>query len=81
MSPAASQLFERDVINDQSRANFRVELMQHWISKFRRLEWVREELGDVAREWERIEEQRRAQAPTTRERVPRAGLHPYWQCC
>lgn len=65
------QLFERDVINDQEPYNFRVELMQHWISKFRRLEWVREELGDVAREWERIEEQRRAQAPTTRERVLR----------
>lgn len=65
------QLFERDVINDQEPYNFRVALMQQWISKFRRLEWVREELGPVAREWERLEEQRRAQAPTTRERARR----------
>jgi hypothetical protein len=65
------QLFERDVINDQEPYNFRVALMQQWISKFRRLEWVREELGDVAKEWEWIEEQRRAQAPTARERVLR----------
>lgn len=61
------RLFERDVINDQEPYLFRVTLMQQWISKFRRLEWVREELGEVAREWERIEEQRRAQAPTARE--------------
>jgi hypothetical protein len=65
------QLFERDVINDQEPYNFRVALMQQWVSKFRRLEWVREELGEVAKEWEKLEQQRRAQAPTTRERARR----------
>lgn len=65
------QLFERDVINDQEPYNFRVALMQQWLSKFRRLEWVREELGDIAKEWEKLEEQRRAKAPTARERARR----------
>ncbi|HXV43278.1 MAG TPA: hypothetical protein VEC96_09460, partial [Anaerolineae bacterium] len=65
------QLFERDVINDQEPYNFRVALMQQWISKFRRLEWVREELGEVAKEWEKLEHQRRAQAPTAGERALR----------
>jgi hypothetical protein len=65
------RLFERDVINDQEPYNFRVALMQQWISKFRRLEWVREELGDIARQWDKQEEQRRAQAPTARERARR----------
>ncbi|MBI1879833.1 MAG: PD40 domain-containing protein [Chloroflexi bacterium] len=65
------QLFERDVINDQEPYNFRVALMRQWISKFRRLEWVREELGDVAKQWEKLEEQRRAQAPTPREQARR----------
>jgi|GEM_PF-914871 len=65
------RLFERDVINDQEPYLFRVRLMRQWISKFRRLEWVREELGEVAQQWEKIEEQRRAQAPTTGERALR----------
>ncbi|MBE7470250.1 MAG: hypothetical protein DPW09_13255 [Anaerolineae bacterium] len=65
------RLFERDVINDQEPYLFRIMLMQQWISKFRRLEWVREELGEVAQQWEKIEEQRRAQAPTTGERALR----------
>jgi hypothetical protein len=65
------QLFERDVINDQEPYSFRIALMQQWISKFRRLEWVREELGDVAKEWEKLEQQRRDQAPTATERAVR----------
>lgn len=65
------RLFERDVTNDQEPYLFRIMLMQQWISKFRRLEWVREELGEVAQQWEKIEEQRRAQAPTTGERALR----------
>lgn len=65
------RLFERDVINDQEPYQFRVALMRQWISKFRRLEWVREELGEVARQWEKIEEQRRAKAPTAGERALR----------
>jgi Tol biopolymer transport system component len=65
------RLFERDVINDQEPFAFRVGLMQQWINKFRRLEWVREELGDIARQWDKEEEQRRAQAPTARERARR----------
>jgi len=65
------QLFERDVINDQEPYSFRIALMQQWISKFRRLEWVPEELGDVAKEWEKLEQQRRAQAPTPAERALR----------
>ncbi len=63
------QLFERDVINDQEPYFFRVALMQQWVSKFRRLEWVREELGQVVKQWEQLEQQRRAQEPTPVERA------------
>jgi hypothetical protein len=71
VTSALRQLFERDVINDQEPYHFRVALMKQWISRFRRLEWVREELGDVARQWDKLEEQRRAEAPTARERARR----------
>jgi Skp family chaperone for outer membrane proteins len=65
------ELFERDVLNDPEPYSFRVALMQQWVNKFRRLEWVREELGEVARQWAHQEQQRRAQAPTTLERAIR----------
>jgi hypothetical protein len=65
------QLFERDVINNQEPYNFRVALMQQWIAKYRRLEWVRAELGEIAKQWKELEQQRRAKAPTPVERAMR----------
>ena len=65
------RLFERDIINNQEPYEFRVEFLQLWLNKFRRIEWVREELGEVAQEWEQLEQQRRAEAPTPLERVLR----------
>jgi hypothetical protein len=64
-------LFERDVLNSQEPYEFRVELLQRWLNKFKQLAWVREELGEVAEEWERLEQQRRAEAPTPLEQAIR----------
>ncbi|MFN8458032.1 MAG: hypothetical protein U0401_25830 [Anaerolineae bacterium] len=63
------RLFERDIINDQEPYFFRVALMQQWLNKFRRLEWAREELGEVVKQWEQLERQRRASEPTPVERA------------
>jgi hypothetical protein len=65
------QLFERDVINDKEPYEFRVELVEIWLNKFKRLDWVVEELGETAVEWKRLEMQRRAEAPTTVEKARR----------
>ncbi len=65
------QLFERDVINDKEPFEFRVELVEIWLNKFKRLDWVVEELGEVAVEWKQLEMQRRAEAPTTAEKARR----------
>ncbi len=64
-------LFNRDVINNQEPYEFRVGLLQLWLSEFKRLEWIREELGKVAKQWERRERQRRIQSPTTVEQARR----------
>ncbi len=45
-------LFERDVINDDEPYQFRMIVMQRWLHKFKRLDWVHEEIGEVARQWE-----------------------------
>jgi Flp pilus assembly protein TadG len=68
---ALRTLFERDVINDREPYEFRLGLVQLWLNKFNRLEWVREELGPIVREWQQLEEQRRREAPTRRERLMR----------
>jgi hypothetical protein len=62
-------LFERDVIDSQEPYQFRVEILQRWLTEFKRLEWVREELSEVAKEWERRELERQAQAPTVRDKA------------
>jgi hypothetical protein len=65
------QLFERDILNDQEPYEFRIGLVQLWLSKFKRIDWIREELGEVVGQWKKLEEQRRAEAPTSVERARR----------
>ncbi len=64
-------LFERDILNDREPFNFRVELIQTWLAKFKRLDWVYEELGEVAETWKQLEMQRRAEAPSRVEKARR----------
>ena len=64
-------LFERDVLNDKEPYEFRIELVELWLRKFKRLDWVREELGEVTVTWKQLEMQRRAEAPTTVEKARR----------
>ena len=71
VTTALKRLFERDVINNQEPYEFRVGLMQQWLNEFKQLNWVREELGDVVEAWERLEQQRLAEAPTSLERARR----------
>ncbi|MBN1220214.1 MAG: PD40 domain-containing protein [Anaerolineae bacterium] len=71
VTTALKRLFERDIINNQEPYEFRVGLMQQWLSEFKQLDWVREELGDVVEEWERLEQQRLAETPTPLERARR----------
>jgi hypothetical protein len=65
------RLFERDIINSQEPYEFRVGLMQIWLNQYKQLEWVREELGEAVEEWEELERQRQAEAPTALERARR----------
>jgi cytoskeletal protein RodZ len=65
------RLFERDINNNQEPYEFRVGLMQIWLSQYKHLEWVHEELGEVVKEWESLERQRQAEAPTPLERARR----------
>jgi hypothetical protein len=69
VTSALKKLFERDLINNKEPYELRVELVQLWLSKFKRLDWAREELGEIVQEWEKLEQQRRAEAPTTAEWV------------
>lgn len=63
------RLFERDVINNQEPYQFRVEILREWLTEFKRLEWVPEDLGEIAKEWKHRELERQAQAPTVREKA------------
>ena len=65
------QLFERDLLNDREPYEFRIGLVQMWLAKFKRLDWVYEELGEVAATWLQLEMQRRAEAPTRVEKARR----------
>ncbi|MBN1994233.1 MAG: PD40 domain-containing protein [Anaerolineae bacterium] len=65
------RLFERDIINSQEPYEFRIELIQQWLRQYKQLGWVREELNEAATEWERLEQQRLAEAPTSLERARR----------
>jgi hypothetical protein len=64
-------LFERDLLSDREPYEFRLELAQIWLNKFKRLSWVKEELGETAKQWHQLELQRQAQAPTPFERAKR----------
>ncbi len=65
------QLFERDMLNDQEPYELKLGLVQLWLAKFKRLDWVREELAEVVAHWQKLEEQRRAEAPTSVEQAKR----------
>jgi WD40 repeat protein len=51
ISKAIRSLISREVIAGQHKYVFTVDLQRLWLQKYRRLEWVREEILDVAREW------------------------------
>lgn len=63
------RLFERDIINRQEPYEFRVGILQIWLSEFKQLEWVHEELGDTVKAWAAREQKRRAEAPTPIEKA------------
>jgi len=66
MANATRSLIAREVIADQDKYVFTVDLQRLWTKKHRRLEWVKEEIADALREWasERLQQ----------ENVP--SLHP-----
>jgi len=51
MANAIRNLIARDVITGQNKYMFTVELQRLWVQKYRRLEWVKEEIEDTIREW------------------------------
>ncbi len=65
------RLFERDILNNQEPYEFRVGLVQIWLSQYKQLEWVREDLGEIIETWDELERQRQAEAPTALERARR----------
>ncbi len=71
VNSALKRLFERDIINSQEPYEFRVELFQRWLTEYKQLDWVREELADTINEWEAKEQKRLAEAPTPMEQAQR----------
>jgi hypothetical protein len=67
-------LFERDVINNQETYQFQMGLMQRWLHKFRRLDWVYEELGEVARQWEQLKNQHQSLPSRQEQRFQRWAI-------
>ena len=53
-------LVARDVISGVDAYAFTVDLMRLWIQKFRRLEWVKEEIDEAAQAWARQDQERRS---------------------
>ena len=51
MAKAIRSLIARDVIAGQDKYTFTVDLQRLWVQKYRRLEWVKEEITDAVREW------------------------------
>jgi hypothetical protein len=51
VSKATRNLVARDVIFGQEKYAFAVDLQRLWVRKYRRLEWVKEEIAESVREW------------------------------
>ncbi len=51
MAKAIKDLISRDIIIGQDKYTFTVDLQRLWVQKYRRLEWVREEIVDTVRAW------------------------------
>ena len=52
------RLVARDVIGGAGEYTFTVDLMRLWVQKFRRLEWVKEEIEEAAQSWGQKERER-----------------------
>jgi hypothetical protein len=50
---ALQSLTAREVVAGERTYSFRVDLQRLWLGKHRRLDWVKEELADTVREWNR----------------------------
>jgi len=51
LAGAIRGLIARDVIVGRDEYMFTVDLQRLWVQKYRRLEWVNEEIADAVREW------------------------------
>jgi 3-keto-disaccharide hydrolase/AAA domain-containing protein len=51
MAKATRSLMARDIITGQDEYVFTVDLHRLWVQKYRRLDWVKEEIADTIREW------------------------------
>lgn len=51
MASAIRSLIVRDIVVGQDLYKFAVDLQRLWVQKYRRLEWVKEEIADNLREW------------------------------
>lgn len=71
VSLGLKKLFERDIINNSEPYNFNAKLVQMWLEKYKRLEWIHDELADEIQSWQQMEEQRRLQAPSAAEQAQR----------
>ena len=50
---AVRRLTSREVVAGEQAYSFSVDLQRRWLEKHRRLEWVKEELAETVREWDR----------------------------
>jgi hypothetical protein len=63
VSRAVRSLVARDVIAGDSAYAFTVDLLRLWVQKFRRLEWVKEEIEEAVQGWARRDHEREAAIP------------------
>jgi hypothetical protein len=87
LARAIKSLISRDVIAGEAQYEFTVDLQRLWVQKYRRLEWVREEIQPAAGGWAREEPQpkpflERAWGRRRRFVLPVLGLMvAFFACC
>jgi hypothetical protein len=70
---AVRSLTNREVVAGEQAYSFAVDLQRRWLEKHRRLDWVKEELAETVREWDRSAEAGPGTGTATLPREPQQG--------
>jgi hypothetical protein len=70
IAKATRNLVAREVIGGQGKYAFTVDLQRLWVQKYKRLEWVKEEIADTVRGWAPNVTMRKLSSRWERWRIP-----------